>query len=101
MRISRRELHAQIASLAARNEHLAAQLAETEADKTACVSQLERAAHELSRGKDVIATHMVSVAHPATVLHSPQACMDSLREALTAVGFDLRLELERLDGRPL
>ncbi|MFD3929721.1 hypothetical protein [Streptomyces sp. NPDC058614] len=70
-------------------------------DARACASQMERLAHELSRGKDVIATHMIAVAHPSTVLHSPQQCMESLREALASVGFDLRLELERLEGADL
>ena len=101
MRPSRRRLTEQGANLAARNERLREKLADAEAGQQACASQLERIAHELSRGKDVIATHMVAVAHPSTVLHSPQACMESLREALTAVGFDLRLELERVDGSEL
>lgn len=95
MRPSRRRLTEQGADLAARNERLSGALADARAGELACANQLERIAHELSRGKDVIATHMVAVAHPSTVLHSPEACMESLREALTAVGFDLRLELER------
>ncbi len=101
MRPSRRRLTEQGADLAARNERLASALAEALQGERACANQLERIAHELSRGKDVIATHMVAVAHPSTVLHSPQACMESLREALTAVGFDLRLELGRVDGSEL
>lgn len=101
MRPSRRRLTEQGADLAARNERLLAERDEARAGETACANQLERIAHELSRGKDVIATHMVATAHPSTVLHSPQACMESLREALTEVGFDLRLELERVDGAEL
>lgn len=101
MRPSRRRLAEQGADLAARNERLREKLADAEAGQQASASQMERIAHELSRGKDVIATHMVAVAHPSTVLHSPQACMESLREALTAVGFDLRLELGRVDGSTL
>ncbi|GAA3851875.1 hypothetical protein GCM10023084_02610 [Streptomyces lacrimifluminis] len=101
MRPSRRRLTEQGADLAARNERLREKLADAEAGERACANQLERIAHELSRGKDVIATHMVAVAHPSTVLHSPQACMESLHEALTAVGFDLRIELERVDGSGL
>lgn len=98
MRPSRRRLTEQGADLAARNELLREKLADALESKTACASQLERIAHELSRGKDVIATHMIAVAHPSTVLHSPQACMESLHEALTAVGFDLRIELARVEG---
>lgn len=101
MRVSRRELEARNRRQAERIDRLEGQLADAESGQRACASQLERATHELSRGKDVIATHMVWTAHPSTVLHSPQACMESLREALTAVGFNLRLELERLDGRTL
>ena len=101
MRPSRRRLAEQGADLAARNERLREKLADAEAGQQASASQMERIAHALSRGKDVIATHMVAVAHPSTVLHSPQACMESLREALTAVGFDLRLELGRVDGSTL
>lgn len=101
MRPSRRRLTEQTADLAARVETLIAERDEARAGEKACANQLERIARELSYGKDVIATHMVAVAHPSTVLHSPQACMESLREALTAVGFDLRLELERVDGGAL
>jgi uncharacterized coiled-coil protein SlyX len=101
MRPSRRELEARTDRQAARIDELTKKLAEAEAGETACANQLKRIAHELSRGKDVIATHMVAVAHPSTVLHSPQACMESLHEALTAVGFDLRIELERVDGSQL
>lgn len=98
MRVSRRELEARNRRQAARIDQLIAELGKAQHGERACASQLERIAHELSRGKDVIATHMVAVAHPSTVLHSPEACMESLREALAAVGFDLRLELARLDG---
>lgn len=101
MRISRRELENRNRRQAARIDQLLKELEEAQAGERACASQLERIAHELSRGKDVIATHIVATAHPSTVLHSPQQCMESLREALTAVGFDLRLELERVEGAEL
>lgn len=101
MRVSRRELEARNKRQAARIDQLIAELAEAQHGERACASQLERIAHELSRGKDVIATHMVAVGHPSTVLHSPQQCMESLHEALTAVGFNLRLELARLEGTAL
>lgn len=101
MRTSYRTLAARNASQAARIDQLIAELEEVRRGERACASQLERIAHELSRGKDVIATHIVYVGHSSTVLHSPQQCMESLREALTAVGFDLRLELERVEGAEL
>jgi hypothetical protein len=101
MRPSRRELEASNRRKDARIDQLIGKFEEAQRGERACAKQLERIAHELSRGKDVIATHMVATAHPSTVLHSPQACMESLREAPTAVGFDLRLELERVDGSEL
>lgn len=101
MRTSRRELEARNRRQAARIDELFEKAEEATKGELACASQLERIAHELSRGKDVIVTHMIAVAHPSTVLHSPQACMESLREALTAVGFDLRIELECVDGSEL
>jgi hypothetical protein len=101
MRPSRRELEGRDRRRAAQVERLISERDDARAGELACAKQLERIAHELSRGKDVIATHMVATAHPSTVLHSPQARMESLREALTAVGFDLRLELERVDGSEL
>lgn len=101
MKVSRRELEARNRRQAGQIDDLIRERDEALAGQQACASQLERVAHELSYGKDVIATHMVAVAHPSTVLHSPQACMESLHEALSAVGFNLRLELARLEGTVL
>lgn len=101
MRVSRRELEARNGRQATQIDRLIKERDDALKGEKACASQLERVARELSYGKDVIATHMVHVAHPSTVLHSPQACMESLHEALTAVGFDLRLELARLEGSDL
>lgn len=101
MRPSYRTLAARNQSQAARIDRLIEERDGFKEAAAACASQLERIARELSYGKDVIATHMVAVAHPSTVLHSPQACMESLHEALTAVGFNLRLELARLEGTVL
>lgn len=94
----RRRIEGDLSQEQAQRAYLERQLDEARAERTACASQLERVAHELSRGKDVIATHMVWAGHPSTVLHSPQECMESLHEALEAVGFHLRLELARIEG---
>lgn len=101
MKISYRQLAERYERRGAQIERLLAERDDALAGQRACASQLERIASELSRGKDVIASHMVAVGHPSTVLHSPQQCMESLREALAAVGFDIRLELARLEGTEL
>lgn len=101
MRVSRRELEARNHRQAAQIDRLIKQRDNALDGEQACANQLARALGEMSRGKDVIASHVVAAGHPSTVLHSPQQCMESLREALAAVGFDLRLELARLEGRDL
>ena len=101
MRRSRRALATQVANDSARLEKLTEDLEEARADRQALASQLERVARELSIGKDIIATHVIATGHPSTVLHSPEACMESLVEALEAVGFHLRLEMARLEGSDL
>ncbi|MFE3031523.1 hypothetical protein ACFXKY_07730 [Streptomyces canus] len=101
MRISRRELEARNRRQAARIDRFIEERDEAQQGERACASQLERVARELSIGKDVIATHVIATGHPSTVLHSPEACMESLVEALEANGFHLRLEMARIEGRDL
>lgn len=67
----------------------------------ACASQLERVAGELSRMKDVVASHLVAAGHPSTVLHTVHDFRDALEQALTDAGVDIRLELARLEGADL
>ncbi|MEU8756268.1 hypothetical protein AB0C88_37850 [Streptomyces chartreusis] len=62
---------------------------------------LEQVAGELSRAKDVIASHLVAAGHPSTVLHDVRTFRDALTQALTDAGVDIRLELARLEGAEL
>jgi hypothetical protein len=98
MRPSRRHLSERGADLAARNEQLVGALDEAVQGERASANQLLRVAAELSMAKDVIASHIVAAGHPSTVLTSPQACMESLRQSLADAGVDLRIELARAEG---
>lgn len=101
MRMSRRALVARNTDLTARVEQLIADRDAHAADARATASALLRISGELSAAKDVIAMHIVAAGHPSTVLHSPQKCMESLRQALADAGVDLRVELARLEGAEL
>jgi hypothetical protein len=70
-------------------------------DAGACGRALGQVAGELSRVKDVVALHLVAAGHPSTVVHDVKSFAEALREALTASGVDLRLELARLEGADL
>ncbi len=101
MRLSRRELTKQNARLTARRDELAGVVDEAVRNERATATQLLRVAGELSRAKDVIASHLVAAGHPSTVLHDVKGFAESLRQALAAAGVDLRLELARLEGADL
>ncbi|WP_329336187.1 hypothetical protein OG252_13350 [Streptomyces sp. NBC_01352] len=101
MRTSRRELEARNERLTARNERLDGAIDEAVRNERATANQLLRIAGELSTAKDVIASHIVAAGHPSTVLHDPKAFAESLRQALTDAGVDLRIELARLEGADL
>lgn len=62
---------------------------------------LARIAGELDRCKEVVASHIAAAGHPSTVLQSPQAFAESLRQSLADARVDLRLELARLEGNDL
>lgn len=98
MRRSRRWLADQNERLTARNTQLDGAIDEAVRNERATASQLLRVAGELSNAKDVIASHIVAAGHPSTVLHDPKAFAESLRQALTDAGVDLRIELARLEG---
>lgn len=101
MRPCRRSLTERNRVLAARAEQLAADLEAANGDAFALTGQLRRVTRELSRAKDVVASHIVAAGHPSTVLHDPKAFAESLRQALADAGVDLRLELARLEGADL
>jgi phytoene dehydrogenase-like protein len=101
VRPSYRQLAERNRSQATRIERLITERDEARDSARACASQLERIAAELSRAKDIVALHIVAAGHPSTVVHDVQAFADSLREALAAVGVDIRLELGRLEGAEL
>lgn len=58
-------------------------------------------ARELSDLKEEIALHIIAAEHPSSALSDARSMALSLREACEARGIDLRIELGRLDGRPL
>lgn len=101
MRKSRRELLAQTEQQAARIEHLIDALTDAKTDARVTATVLECVSGELSRTKDVIASHLVAAGHPSTVLHDVHHFRDSLQQALTDAGVDLRIELARLEGSDL
>lgn len=101
MRPSRRALIERNRVLAARAEHLADELKDANRDAFVLTGQLRRVSRELSRAKDVVASHIVAAGHPSTVLHDPKAFAESLRQALADAGVDIRLELARLEGADL
>lgn len=98
---SRRQLTERLTAKDARLDQLTADRDAHREDAAANARALEQVAGELSRCKDVLASHIVAAGHPSTVLHSPQACMESLRQSLADAGVDLRLELARLEGSDL
>jgi hypothetical protein len=91
MRLSRRELEAELRARGQRIEDLVNAVDEAHRGERACVNQLHRVASELSRVKSVVATHLLAA--------GPEA--ESLRRDLAAAGVDLRLELARLEGADL
>lgn len=94
MRPSRNDLYARI-------DALTTDLADAQKGELACAKQVERVASELSRAKDVIASHLVHVGHPSTVLHDVHAFATALQQALTDAGVDLRAELALMEGADL
>ncbi|MCI3246497.1 hypothetical protein [Streptomyces spinosisporus] len=70
-------------------------------DAEANAYALQQVAGELSRCKDVVASHLVAAGHPSTVLHDVRHFRDSLQQALEDARVDLRLELARLEGSQL
>lgn len=101
MKPSYRQLAARNERQAARIDQLTAERDAFEEDANACGYALEQVAGELSRMKDVVASHLVAAGHPTTVLHDIQHFRDSLEQALTDAGVDIRLELARLEGAEL
>lgn len=98
MRPSSRQLTERNRSQAARIERLIAERDAFEKDAGACAYALAQVAGELSRCKDVVASHLVASGHPNTVLHSVREFRDALQQALTDAGVDIRIELARLEG---
>lgn len=101
MRPSRRVLTERNTDLAARLEIVTAQRDEYQDTARVIASTLRCTAAELSRCKDVLASHIVAAGHPSTGLHDPKAFAEALRVALEDVGVDIRLELARLEGADL
>jgi hypothetical protein len=101
MRFSRGRLIEQNRLLSARNERLAEDVEAHAGEARATASALLRVSGELSRAKDVIASHIAAAGHPSTVLQSPQEFAEALRQALADTGVDLRIEFARLEGADL
>jgi hypothetical protein len=101
MRPSRSRLTEQNRLLAARNERLTDDVEAHAGEARATAAALLRTSYELSRAKDVVASHIVAAGHPSTVLQSPQEFAEALRVALADAGVDLRIELARLEGADL
>jgi hypothetical protein len=98
---SRRILHERNERQARRIGELLAERDTARKNAAATAYALEQVAGELSRAKDVIASHLVAVGHPSTVLHDVRSFTEALQQALTDAGVDLRLELARLEGSDL
>ena len=98
MRLSRRSILTRNGVLRVRVERLLAERDDAREDACALTGQLLRVSGELSRAKDVIASHIVAAGHPSTVLHDPKAFAEALRQALADAGVDIRIELARLEG---
>lgn len=101
MRQSRRTLIERNTDLGARADKLAADLAEARGEVRACATALLCLSGELSRAKDVVASHIVAAGHPSTVLHDVRSFATALEQALADAGVDLRVELARLEGADL
>lgn len=98
MRASRRELEARNQSQARQIADLTRNLRAAVTDRHACTSQLERVCGELSRTKDVVASHIISAGHPSHALHAADEFAAGLRQALADAGVDLHIELDRSEG---
>lgn len=101
MRVSHRQL---VERYQRRGRHIEQLIAErdTAQEEAATVGRvLEEVAGELSRAKDVVASHLVAAGHPSTVLHDVRHFRDALEQALTDAGVDIRLELARMEGADL
>lgn len=93
--ISRRRHEAALARQERGYQIVIDRIATTNRDALAAV------ATELSDMKDVVASHLVAAGHPSTVLHDVRHFRDSLQQALTDAGVDIRLVLARLEGAEL
>lgn len=98
---ARRELAERLTAKDARIDQLTADRDAHKETSRANAYALEQVAGELSRAKDVIASHLVAAGHPSTVLHDVKSFATALQQALTDAGVDIRLELARLEGAEL
>lgn len=98
---SRRDLADRLTAKDARIDQLTAERHAYKTDARATARALEQVAGELSRAKDVIASHIVAAGHPSTVLHDATSFATALTQALADSGVDIRLELARLKGADL
>lgn len=101
MRLSSRQLADRNQRQAAQIERLIAERDAFKKDAAATAYALEQVAGELSRAKDIIASHLVAAGHPSTVLHDVRSFATALQQALADAGVDIRLELARLEGADL
>lgn len=101
MKVSYRQLAERYEQRGDRIERLISERDAHQADATASAYALEQVSGELSRAKDVIASHLAAVGHPSTVLHDVHAFAEALHQALSDARVDLRLELARLEGSDL
>lgn len=98
MRTSRRELESRNRSQAARIERLLEERDAARRDAHACAHAIQDVAGELSRAKDVVASHIIAAGHPSHALHAADEFAAGLRQALTDAGVDLHIELDRSEG---
>lgn len=101
MRRSRKALATQVADYGARVEQLVKERDGYKEQALANIGALRKVARELSDLKDEVAMHIVAAEHPCTDQADASSMARSLREACTARGIDLRLELARLEGSDL
>jgi hypothetical protein len=100
MRFFRRSRHAPTPE-SARIESLIEDRDAHARDANANASQLLRVATELSDLKDIVAHHIRAAGDPSSALSDAPSMAAALQHAFKARGVDLRIELARMERRPL
>ncbi|MFD5814359.1 hypothetical protein [Streptomyces sp. NPDC127038] len=101
MRLLRRSRSARVDERAARIEALIEDRNAHIEEARATASALLRVSGELSVLKDVVAHHIAAASDPSSALTDAPSMAAALQHAFRARGVDLRIELSRMERRPL